>query len=485
MLFNSLQFYIFFPVVIAVYFLLPQRFRASWLLLASCYFYISFIPIYLLVLGATILLNFISAIFIARSQGSARTALLFLCVALNVLFLAFFKYYGFIDANLDALARFIGWNYGLPLLQIALPLGLSFHTFQALSYIIEVYRRRFAVEHNLGIFALYVMFFPQLVAGPIERPQHLLHQFYEYHPFSHERVVSGLQLMARGFFKKIVIADNAALLVNAVFSSPELYHGAPLILATVFFSIQLFCDFSGYSDIARGAARVMGFELMLNFNRPYVAESLADYWRRWHISLSTWFRDYVFQPLVYGRKKLSPWWLYCSLIITFSISGLWHGANWTFVIWGFAHGFLMALSLVTKNIRARAVKYSGLLIYPKVLRSLRMALTTATVALLLVLFRAETIEDALYIFSGLGHGLISQLTNLSQLRADSPGVYFGGLAIVIVSILFYIAFSRIMQWLVMHRAPERLLAVGLWYSFLLWILYFGSFGRQSFIYFQF
>lgn len=484
MLFNSLQFYIFFPVVVAGYFLLPYRFRWAWLLMASCVFYMAFIPAYILVLAATIVVDYFAALYIARSLGRRRAALLWFAIALNIAFLAFFKYYGFAAVNLNALADFIGWNYHIPLLAILLPLGLSFHMFQGLSYLIEVYRRKQAVEHHFGIFSLYVMFFPQLVAGPIERPQHLLPQFYRQHAFSAVRATEGLGIMARGFFKKIVIADNAALMVNVVFTNPGEYHGIPLMLAAVLFSIQLYCDFSGYSDIARGAARVMGFELMLNFDRPYLAQSLSEFWKRWHISLSSWFRDYLFLPLAYGSKNLSVWWLYVSLIITFSISGLWHGANWTFIAWGFLHGACMALSLITRRTRRLLVQALRLERYPTLLRLLRIGITMGIVTALLVFFRAASIQDAWYMFSNMSRGLLLQLSSPAILRADMEGIYVGGLFIVVASIGLYWLFTRGMTMMSRNAWPSAF-GWGAWYVFLSWLLYFGAFSQQTFIYFQF
>lgn len=479
MLFNSLEFYVFFPIVVAVYFLLPHRFRWMWLLAASCYFYMSFIPGYIFILGATILASYAVGLHIEASQGSKRKLFLLLGIIANVGFLAFFKYYGFAAANLNALADFLGWNYELSILAIILPLGLSFHTFQALSYIIEVYRGKQKAEHHLGIFSVYVLFFPQLVAGPIERPQNLLHQFYEYHPFDAARVISGLQLMARGFFKKIVIADNAALAVNTIYMNVELYHGIPLLIGVMFFGIQVFCDFSGYSDIARGTAQVMGFNLMLNFNNPYFSQSLAEFWRKWHISLSTWFRDYLFQPLSYARNTLSLSWLYISLVVTFLVSGLWHGANWTYVLWGFLHGFFMVLSLATSRLRAAIVSLLRLDRSPFILKWLRIGTTVTIVFLLFILFRAATIQDAWYVYTHLFSGIWGQM-HPSVLRAQSPGIYFGGLITVALSILFYMLFFYGIRSL-----RYSFVRWGLWYGFMLWLLYFGAFSHQSFIYFQF
>ncbi len=259
MSFNSFQFFLFFPIVTALYFWLPHRFRWVLLLLASCLFYMAFVPSYILILFTKIVVDYGAALLIARSTGKTRRRYLILSIISNLGFLAIFKYYGFATDTIVAAARFLDWNLSLPLLNIILPIGLSFHTFQALSYTIEVYRGRQAPERNLGIYALYVMFFPQLVAGPIERPQNILHQFYEVHTFEYRRVIKGLKLMLWGLFKKMVVADRLAVLVNMVYNHPHDFAGFPFVIATIFFTLQIYCDFSGYSDMAIGLARIFGF----------------------------------------------------------------------------------------------------------------------------------------------------------------------------------------------------------------------------------
>jgi len=241
-------------------------------------------------------------------------------------------------------------------MHIILPIGLSFHTFQAMSYTIEVYRRNQKAERHFGIYALYVMFYPQLVAGPIERPQNLLHQFREEHHFDYTRVTSGLKLMLWGMFKKVVIADNLSTFVTQVYDSPHNFSGLPLIVATLFFSIQLYCDFSGYSDIAVGSAQVMGFTLMKNFDRPFFSASISELWRRWHISLSTWLRDYLYTPISVVTRNWEKWGIVFSLIVTFVLAGLWHGADWKFVVFGFLHGIALAYEFLTRKTRKKISK---------------------------------------------------------------------------------------------------------------------------------
>ena len=291
MLFNSLEFLLFFPIVTILYFVLPYRFRWVLLLTASCYFYMVFKPIYILILGFTIVIDYFAGIYIEQSEGKKRKLYLTLSLIANIGVLAIFKYFNFLNLNFTWLLEGLDLKNPIPFLQILLPIGLSFHTFQAMSYTIEVYRGNQKAEHHFGIYALYVMFYPQLVAGPIERPQNVIHQFYERHDFDYQRVTDGLKLMAWGMFKKVVIADRLSVMVEMVYKYPYNYHGIPLIVSTIFFSIQIFCDFSGYSDIALGSAQVMGFKLMKNFDRPYFSKTISEFWRRWHISLSSWFRD--------------------------------------------------------------------------------------------------------------------------------------------------------------------------------------------------
>ena len=354
MLFNSLHFIYFFTAVTAIYFAIGQKYRWQLLLAASCYFYMAFLPIYILILGFTILIDYFAGIYIEKSIGKRRKVFLIVSLIANIGVLAIFKYFNFLNGNLSFFLNSLGYHNSIPNLSILLPIGLSFHTFQAMSYTIEVYRGRQKAEKHFGIYSLYVMFYPQLVAGPIERPQNMLHQFYEDHSFEYSRVTSGLKLMAWGFFKKIVIADRLALVVNTVYNNSAIYQGFPLVMATFFFAFQIYCDFSGYSDIAIGAAEVMGFKFMKNFNRPYFSQSIAEFWRRWHISLSTWFRDYVYFSL--GGSKVKNLRLCFNIVITFLISGLWHGANWTYIIWGGLNGLLLIIETMFSKLMGKKEK---------------------------------------------------------------------------------------------------------------------------------
>jgi D-alanyl-lipoteichoic acid acyltransferase DltB (MBOAT superfamily) len=353
MLFNSLEFLVFFPVAVGVYYATPGRQRWIWLLAASYFFYGWWEPAYLLLILASTLVDYAAGRAMGRRAArDARRPFLLLSIASNLGLLFAFKYLGFFSRSAEALLAWAGAPASVPTLDVLLPVGISFYTFQTLAYSIDVYRGQQAAEQHLGYFALYVSFWPQLVAGPIERSQSLLPQFREAHTFNYDRVASGLKLMTWGMFKKVVIADRLAVFVDAVYNSPGEYAGLPVIIATYFFAFQIYCDFSGYSDIAIGAARVMGIDLMDNFRRPYFSKSIGEFWRRWHISLSTWFRDYLYIPLGGNRVSKVRW--LANLMIVFVVSGLWHGAAWTFVIWGGLHGMYLIVGILTQRWRNRA-----------------------------------------------------------------------------------------------------------------------------------
>jgi len=351
---------------------------------------------------------------------------------------------------------------------------LSFHTFQAMSYTIEVYRGNQQPEKHFGIYALYVMFYPQLVAGPIERPQNILPQFHVKHDFSYEKALQGLVLMAYGLFKKVVVADRLAVYVNAVYG--DLDHTATLsmALAIVFFSIQIYCDFSGYTDIARGAARFMGFELMLNFDRPYLATSIAGFWSRWHISLSTWFRDYLYIPL--GGNRVAPWRRYSNLFLVFLVSGLWHGANWTFVVWGGLHGLFSVSERLTTAMGGRLAAAVGLVRVPRLHRALKMATVFALISCAWVFFRAKNIDEALHALSILCHWDGNRAIAAFAI-GQSPFVFFLNIAVIAMLILSY----RLPRSLVFSERGSFLFLLAT--AFI--ILLLGTNGTEQFIYFQF
>jgi len=450
-----------------------------------------FIPIYILTLFAAIIIDYFAAIFIENSMGRKRTAYLVLSIVSTCALLFFFKYYNFVNSNLMALFDFIHWNYPIGLLNIILPIGLSFHTFQSLSYVIEVHRGKQKAEHNFGIYALYVMFFPQLVAGPIERPQNLLHQFHKEHMFDYQQASDGLKLILWGLFKKVVIADRLAIAVSYVYGSAYDHNGYSLFIATVFFAFQIYCDFSGYSDIAIGSAQVMGFRLMDNFNRPYFSKSIGEFWKRWHISLSTWFKDYLYIPL--GGNRVAKWRLYFNLMVTFVISGLWHGANWTFIFWGGLNGLYLVVEDMTQNIRKT---FFGNL--PRFFALyLQIGLTFSLTCIAWIFFRATSINQAFHIFktivSEVAAGVIFLLKGeyvkiWRHLSCPSVGLAYDQLIIAIVMIIVLIIIHAIQR----HGSIRHMLAdkpavvrLAVYYALALSIVFFGMFGKNQFIYFQF
>ncbi len=473
MLFNSAHFLAFFPVVVCLYFALPHKSRWMLLLAASYYFYGSWRVEYLALLIGTTLVDYAVALWMDRTDDkTTRQRILILSLASNLGVLAFFKYANFFVHTTGGLFT------NLPELQILLPVGISFYTFQSMSYTIDVYRRTIPAERHFGIFATYVAFFPQLVAGPIERPAELLPQFRQTHTFNWTRIQDGLKLMLWGFFKKVVIADRLSYYVNVVYSDVPNHDGLTILLATYCFAFQIFCDFSGYTDIARGAARVMGYELMLNFRQPYLAQSTQDFWARWHISLSSWFRDYVYIPL--GGNRVSRLKLYRNLFITFVLSGLWHGANWTFVIWGAMHGLYLVLGAATHDVRQRVVHTIGLDRVPRALGALRAIITFHLVLLAWVLFRANTLADVVLVFERLATLPTLALTQLHLSSPFDSGRDLFFLLVILLAANFHHMRFREIKWIHHPLWATAALATQFWF-----IVVYGVFDNKQFIYFQF
>jgi D-alanyl-lipoteichoic acid acyltransferase DltB (MBOAT superfamily) len=440
----------------------------------------SFVPEYILILLGTIGIDYVAGILIDQNEGKKRRLYLIGSIVANVGILCIFKYYNFFIGSFNDLLPAQS-AMRLPLLQILLPIGLSFHTFQSMSYTIEVYRGHSKPERNLGIFALYVLFYPQLVAGPIERPQNLLNQFHTRKYFDAERVKSGLWLMLIGFFKKVVIADRLASFVNIVYNDPQSYSGAPVIVAILFFAIQIYCDFSGYTDIARGAARIMGFELMVNFKQPYFSKSLSEFWSRWHISLSTWFRDYLYIPL--GGNKLGQFKTMRNLFMVFLISGLWHGASWTFIAWGAMHG----LYSVVERSWLKTTYYINHLKDKKITQLIGWTLTITFVCFAWIFFRANSFENAKDICNSAWKGLLNFQNIAIQFRGIGWKPYDLVLSFSQIVLLFvFDYFSLKKSVFVRVRSLPLPVRWALYYSILFIILFYSSTdSAQNFIYFQF
>jgi alginate O-acetyltransferase complex protein AlgI len=477
MSFISPEFVIFFCVVVPVFFALPHRYRWPMLLIVSYFFYGYGNWTYVPLLIFTTMLDYYAAIKI-HDAPTERERRLWLAASmstnLGVLFV--FKYFNFVN---QSLATVLGYE---PLiLHLALPTGISFYTFHSMSYTIDVYKREMHIERNPGVVATFVVFFPQLVAGPIARATQLLDQFVKEMKWDTDRAVSGLQLMLWGFFKKVVIADRLALYANTVYNDVTDYHGMSLILATVFFAFQIYCDFSAYTDIAAGAARVMGFELAINFRQPYFSQSVREFWSRWHISLSTWFRDYVYIPLGGNRKGFAR--NLFNLFLVFFLSGLWHGANWTFVMWGVLHGVAVVFLVITRQLGLRFLEGKS----PAIIFS-RWLLTFLYVCFTWIFFRANTWADAVYV--------VQNLFNFSQavdLTAPLTTGLLGAqvefyLCFILIGVLFFV------DAMLIRFGLENALAKTPWIP--RWALYYGAAaavlfsglygtGAVQFIYFQF
>jgi D-alanyl-lipoteichoic acid acyltransferase DltB (MBOAT superfamily) len=432
-----------------------------------------FKPEYILILAFTIVIDYFAGIWLENEPDKKkRKKYLILSLIANISVLAVFKYYNFLNDNITGIVTIFGLKNPIQHLNWLLPIGLSFHTFQAMSYTIEVYRGNQKAERHFGIYALYVMFFPQLVAGPIERPQNMIHQFYVDHKFEYNNVVHGLNLIVYGLFKKIVVADRLSAYVNQVYANIDSQNSTTTILAVCFFSIQIYCDFSGYSDIARGTAKILGYDLMINFNRPYLAASVSEFWTRWHISLSTWFKDYLYIPL--GGNRTGKWRWYRNLVIVFLVSGLWHGANWTFIIWGALHGFYIIFALLTHDSRLRLTKITGLAAFPVLNKIIDQIIVFAFVTLAWIFFRAENLHKAMEVIHKLLEFDFSY--NLNQLSVQRGPMNLA-LSLFVVGLL---GLSYLLPSNLKFRNSIPFLAVTIFI-----IIILGKNAGTEFIYFQF
>lgn len=485
MLFNSLEFLIFFPVVVIIHFVLPYRYRWVFLLGASYYFYMCWRIEYIFLIITSTLVDYYAAIKIANSStNSKQKKFLALSLLINFGILFTFKYFNFFNDSFGAFFKYFNIDYSIPGINVILPVGISFYTFQTLSYTLEVYQGKAKPEKHPGKFALYVAFFPQLVAGPIERPNRLLPQFYQKHQFDYQRVTDGLKLITWGFFKKLVIADNVAFYVNMVYNDPSNYQGIPIIIATYLFAFQIYCDFSGYSDIAIGSAQVMGYNLMENFKRPYLARSIPEFWKRWHISLSTWFRDYLYFPL--GGNRVVKWRWYFNVLIVFVVSGLWHGANWTFIVWGGLNGVYYIISGALKSKKEKLYKILYIDRFHRIHKIVEIFITFHLICFSWIIFRANSLSDAWLLIKNMF------LIHSSKFSIDRIYVKFGIFQVpiaIFVSIIFLVCIDGLQERVSIRQFLSKQpfwLRWAAYYAILMVITIFGAFSlQQEFIYFQF
>ena len=474
LLFNSVEYFVFFGVVALLHFLLPQRWRWVLLLVASYAFYMSWNPAYIVLIGGSTLVDYCVALRLEKTQAQSRRRALLLCSLVANLGLLFtFKYWNFFQDSIVKAASWLGFAVEPSLLHVLLPVGISFYTFQTLSYTIDVYRGNITAERHLGRFALFVSFFPQLVAGPIERASRFLPQIELEKRFDRERVFSGLQLLMWGLFKKVVIADRLAIYVDQVYGNVGSHDATAYLLATYAFAFQIYCDFSGYTDMALGSAKVLGFDLMKNFKRPYFATSIQEFWRRWHISLSTWLRDYLYISIGGNRKGLPR--TYANLLITMLIGGLWHGAAWNFVVWGAVHGLLLSGSRYT--LPWRDSLYANFHVPGWLRDGLRMLITFHLVCFAWVFFRAASTADAFQILSGLGG-------SWGPIQADRSLLAPAVLGVVLL-LLVQMGQARWGSFRDMIRTWPAPIRWAVWYTLALLIYMFGAGPGQRFIYFQF
>ena len=488
MQFNSLQFMIFFPIVVVGYFVIPDKHKNKWLLALSYYFYMCWNAVYALLIFFSTFSTWICGNFVDKPNARESTRKLFLGinVTVNLLILFFFKYYGMFADLVSRLFGAVGIAVQLPALSVLLPVGISFYTFQALGYSIDVYRKKLRHERNFLDYALFVSFFPQLVAGPIERSENLLPQLKRANRFTYNNFSIGMRMMLLGFFKKVVIADNISVVVDRFYDNLSIWPGPLLILGVVLFTLQVYCDFSAYSEIARGAAKVMGFDLMLNFDHPFFSRSVTEFWRRWHISLGGWFRDYLYIPLGGNRKGNIR--TYVNLFTVFLVSGLWHGASYTFVIWGGMHG---AMQVVERFFALRRKKLGRQQSNTTLANLARMTFTFAFVVLTMTFFRSETFSQAAHIVAGSirGWGVLASPAGFIAATVS----LFGSakvMAIVLASavVLGVVEVIEVCKNKQFHNLVDGLKAPYRWaiyYAFLFAIAVFGCFQASAFIYFQF
>lgn len=500
MLFNSIDFLVFFPVVVLIYFIIPKRLRYIWLLVASYYFYMGWNAEYAILIGISTLITYVCGLCLGQLQKKERkNSLLWrrLVVALgvgsNLAILIFYKYFDFMLENINALRAVLGQTGLENRFDVILPVGISFYTFQALGYVIDVYRGDVEAEKNPLKYALFVSFFPQLVAGPIERSQNLLHQVNEVPRqklLNYSRIANGLIVMIYGYFMKMVIADRIAIIVDEVFDHYWMYGTFELIFAAVCFSIQIYCDFGSYSIIAIGAAEVMGFTLMENFNAPYFAVNIKDFWRRWHISLSSWFRDYLYIPLGGNRKgQLRK---YLNVMITFLLSGLWHGASWNYVVWGGLHGLYQVIGDALMPVRRKFAELTKMKTDCESYKLTQIFITFVMTTFAWIFFRAPSIDEAVGYIQRMGTRWNPWVLFDGSMYELGVNRFQMNILLVALVILFLVDIIRYKKDMRIDVFMEK---QNIWFRWLFLLLLivliavYGAYGHaydaKQFIYFQF
>lgn len=480
MIFNSVEFFLFFSVVFVLYYLISPKLQWGLLILASSFFIMYSVPSFILVLLVVILFNYVTGIQIDKAKPDALKKQIFtLSSVVNISILVFYKYINFLLENVNYLFSTFNADASIPMISVLLPLGISFYIFQVISYNYDIYWEIEQPERHLGHFAAYLMFFPKIVSGPIERASRFLPQIKSPKKFDYQNVVPGLQLILWGLFKKVVIADRIATSTDLVFNDVGNYQGLSILIATGLYTIQLYADFSGYTDMALGLARMLGFKLTDNFNRPFSATSISDFWRRWHITLSSWVTDYIYTPVSAEKRGWNKWGIVYALFLTFVILGAWHGASWNFIFYGVLHTMAVSYEFLTKKYRKRWSE----VVPTKIYTSISNFLTVAYFGFTLIFFRVVSFDGALLAIrkvffdfslslSGLGLGIslknaiIIVLGTIIMLKLDKWKMKKGGLNILLA------AQSGLFRWL-------------FYYLIVFSVMIFGVFGTNNFIYFQF
>lgn len=493
--FNSIHFLIFFPIIALLYFTIPEKKRWIWLLISSYYFYMCWNAKYVILMVTTTMITYFSGLLIEKANkidnGKKSIQLkkiwVFIGFSSNIGILFLFKYFNFFRAYSIKFFSFINITINIPTFDFLLPIGISFYTFKALSYIMDIYRNDIKAERNFGKYALYISFFPQLAAGPIEKSKHFLYQFNEKHSFDYDRVKNGLLLMMWGYFQKVFVADRLATLVNTVYNNPEKYKGFEIITATIFFAFQIYCDFSSYSDIAIGAAEVLGFKSSKNFNQPYFSKSIKEFWRRWHITLSGWFKDYLYIPL--GGNKRGKLRYYLNIMLVFLVSGLWHGAAINFIIWGGLHGIYQVIGDILKPLKAKVIKMLKVKTDGFSYKLFQMSVTFILVDFAWIFFKASTFTSAKTIIKNMIYfnPWIFTDSSIYKLGLDEKEFTLAVLGIIIVLIANILQTTKSLR---IELSKQN--TVFRWAIYLITvtsILIFGIYGPgynvQQFIYFQF
>ena len=433
----------------------------------------AFVPIYIVILGGTIIIDYIAGIYIEKASGKKRRLYLIISLISNIGVLAVFKYYNFFIDNINEVLHVSGTGTRFSYLSMLLPIGLSFHTFQAMSYTIEVYRGNQKAEKHFGIYALYVMFYPQLVAGPIERPQNMIHQFYEKHYFNSNDFFIGTKMILWGMFKKVVIADRLAILVNRVYSDTPNHNGTMLFLAAIFFAVQIYCDFSAYSSIALGCARTMGFKLMINFKTPFFSKTVSEFWTRWHISLYSWFKDYLFTPITIEKRNWGKWAVVFATLFTFLLSGFWHGAGWNFILWGGLTGLFIVLEFLLgiKTVKLNKSKFK---------RIAGVIYVFFVFSFVQIFFRSKNISEA---FSVIKKIFSKEWGGLQDEEIFSKFSLILSFVLIILLFIFEYKFIDKLIETKIDEKQKQNVAFGIIILSLIFLL--GVFEQLSFIYFQF